>query len=106
MKTHDIPHLAFPFRFEQGRAVTVEQDSYDDVFGCVEVIARTPRGSRFDSPDFGIPALELGVQPVERDSVVAAIESWEERAQIDLLDNVRSPDELIDTMTLAVGGHA
>lgn len=51
----DIPHLAFPVRFNAaGSAVVVEQDSAEEIAGCVETIVRTVKGHRLERPEFGI----------------------------------------------------
>ena len=53
----DIPKLAFPLRFEGGRARVVEQDSVEEIEDCVEVAVRTTRGDRMERPDYGMPDL-------------------------------------------------
>lgn len=58
--TNEIPKLAFPLRFTSaGRAVTVEQDSAEEINGCVETLVRTTRGQRLERPDFGIRDMVL-----------------------------------------------
>jgi hypothetical protein len=71
------PHLAFPLRFEDGLAVTVEQDSGDHMRDRVHVVCRTPLGDRLDDPTFGIPPELLRVRRVDLDAIAAAISSSE-----------------------------
>jgi len=53
-----IPHLAFPLRIVNGRAVTVEQDTIDHLVDQVAVALSTPPGWREEAPEFGArPAL-------------------------------------------------
>jgi hypothetical protein len=72
-----IPHLAFPMRFVNGVAVTVEQDSPDHMLDRVHVTCRTPLGDRLDDPTFGIPPELLRVRQVDIDALAGAIESSE-----------------------------
>jgi phage baseplate assembly protein W len=87
-----IPHFALPFRMVGGRAVEVEQDSAEDVAACVEAVLRTRPGQRDALPEFGSPDLAFRQLPVDPDDLVAAVETWESRAQLlaeerpDLLD--------------------
>jgi hypothetical protein len=52
------PHLAIPIRFTTisgtVAAAVNEQDSYAEVYDCVQTIARYSRGSIIDEPDFGV----------------------------------------------------
>ena len=78
----DVPHFALPFRFRQGRAVEVEQDSIDDVAACVEAVLRTRPGQRDEHPDFGTPDLTFSQRPVSSESLAAAVERWEPRVHL------------------------
>lgn len=52
------PHFAIPFRWTNVsghvQAAVVEHNSYDEIFGCVEVLARYTRGFIEEEPDFGV----------------------------------------------------
>jgi hypothetical protein len=53
-----IPHLAIPVRFTTitGRvaAAVNEQDGYDEVYDCVQTVARFTKGDIEDELDFGV----------------------------------------------------
>jgi hypothetical protein len=70
-------HLAFPFRFVDGVAVAVEQDSPVHMRDRVVIVCRTPRGSRLDDPKFGIPDQLLRTPGVDIGALAAAIEASE-----------------------------
>jgi phage baseplate assembly protein W len=79
-----VPHSALPFRIENGRVAEVEQDSVEEIEGCVEAILRTFVGTRIDAPDFGVPD-ESFVQQTPNPSAevyIAAIEQAEPRARV------------------------
>lgn len=63
----EIPHLAWPFRYEAGaqRLGQVEQDSTEDLEQSVHAYMVTPKGSRPLNPDFGLddPTFGPGVDP-------------------------------------------
>ena len=54
MPTPRIPQLAFPPAIRNGTFLLVEQDSQADIEGCVEAIARTPKGHLDSLPDMGL----------------------------------------------------
>lgn len=58
-----VPHFAIPFQFKVipgGVNVPVhEQDTFEEIRDCVATIVRYTRGSRPESPDFGITPLEF-----------------------------------------------
>jgi phage baseplate assembly protein W len=75
----DIPHFALPLRYLGGKPIVNEQDSWDDVYDCVQAIARYPRGFREDLPDFGISSLELTVPGSSAVPIQEELEQWEPR---------------------------
>jgi len=91
-----LPHLALPFRFVNGAAATVEQDTPDEIAQCVEVLLRTVTGQRIEVPGFGI-ADPLFTQESSRSTpnVLAQIKTWEPRARSAVSDRVESRDELV-----------
>lgn len=91
----DVPHFDLPFRFSQGRAVEVEQDSIDDVAACVEAALRTRPHERDEHPEFGTPDLTFSQLPLSTDALVATVEKSEPRAR--LLAEV-APDRLDETV--------
>jgi phage baseplate assembly protein W len=95
-----VPHFSLPFRFAGGRAVTVEQDSLDDVEGCVEAVLRYTRGSRPEAPDFGIPDQAFTEHGAQIGEIAAAVEDAEPRAAVLL---ARAEDELARATSLEDG---
>lgn len=87
----DVPHFAFPFRFDGGRAVEVEQDSVDDVVACVEAVLRCPLGHRDERPDFGVEDQTFRQGGIDVAALTDAVEEIEPRAAVVLL-----PDEIVD----------
>lgn len=55
----DIPKIAFPVRFSNGRMVANEQDSDAEIAGCIETNLRTLKGQRIERPDFGMNDLVM-----------------------------------------------
>lgn len=96
------PHFDLPFRFSPTSAVCVEQDSFNDVANCVEVIVSTPQGFRDDSPDFGLPELEFANQPLHIDEISAIINAQEPRAEILTRERTDLLDPLIAHLTIEV----
>ncbi len=70
-------HPAFPFRFDAGLLVMVEQDSPGHMLGRVHATVLTPVGSREDDPSFGIPDDLERVGGVRLDELARAIEECE-----------------------------
>jgi phage baseplate assembly protein W len=96
-----IPHLALPFRIENGRAATVEQDTDEEVLQCVQVIVSTMQGQRVELPDFGIPDPAFTVD-VDEAAILAELNEWEPRALILFSDQPNVQDELLREVTLQV----
>jgi hypothetical protein len=94
------PHFDLPFRFQGGAVAAVEQDTYNDVANCVEAIVRTPFGYRYDAPDFGLTDMVFDLQPLDTESVLAAIETQEPRADVLVEENPDFYDVLIARMTI------
>jgi hypothetical protein len=84
-------HLDLPFHFNSdGHAATVEQGSIEDITNCVEATFRTVIGQRQELPDFGIPDLTFGVQPLNLQQIVDHLSEIEPRA---ILLMEQAPDE-------------
>lgn len=90
-----LPHFGHPFRFENGRAVVVEQNSLDDVATCVETIVRYRQGDRIAVPNFGIDDLTFTEGDLDLDAMVQAIERWEERVDVLISEAPDRFDELV-----------
>ncbi len=76
-----MPHLAFPFTLTKVGAVTVEQDSLEDVFSCVQAIVACPRGACPELPSFGVPDLTFGQAPLDPRPLVDVVLAQEPRAE-------------------------
>ena len=91
-------HFAYPFRWGQnGHALEVEQDTPEDIAGCVECLLRTPRGHRPDNPDFGLPDVVFA-SPLRMGLIEGAISEGEPRAQVNVSDvtaEIGDTDQLI-----------
>lgn len=75
-------HFSMPFDVDPltGHVREAEQDSVEDVAGCVEVILRTPRGFRDELPEFGLPDPAFKPQEVTIEAMRVAVTEWEPRA--------------------------
>lgn len=75
-----VPHLAVPFTFgHDGNAVTVDQNSIDEVAQAVAILCNTPTGSRIELPGYGVPD-QTFTQAPDPAPIAAAIATWEPRA--------------------------
>jgi phage baseplate assembly protein W len=75
------PHFKIPFKLTTRGAPTVEQDSFDNVFQCVQAIVSTPRGFRLELPDFGINDPLFTEDGPDTSDITRAIDQWEPRAE-------------------------
>lgn len=87
-----IPRLAWPLRFENGRAATVQQDSAEHKAQRIAVTCSHPVGSRLDDPTFGIPDQLMRVGGTDIGVLAGAIEASE-------------PDISVHITTSADAGH-
>lgn len=99
----DLPHFALPFRFANGAAVVVEQDTTDEILTCELAILLCPVGFRVELPDFGIadPTFSQGVPDVS--VIAAALTQWEPRSQEVVSGQLDALDELISHVQVRVG---
>jgi phage baseplate assembly protein W len=89
----NIPRLALPLRFTSDRYVSVQQDTLDEVVTCVACITMFPLGYRDDRPDFGITPLELSDRPLDTLDVEQAIEAYEPRADVQVVELPYDPSD-------------
>lgn len=95
-----VPHFTFPFNFGiNGHALTVEQDSDDEILQGVRIACLTPRGSRYYVPNFGIDDLVF-TNPSQRTNLLAQITQSEPRATYALSEQI---EDLVDNITIGVG---
>jgi phage baseplate assembly protein W len=98
------PHFDIPFRFtSSGGVALVEQNTFDDIANCVEVIVRTPLGFRDDAPEFGFPDLALLQQPIITKDLVDLVQAQEPRSVVLISERPDFFDNLIDRVTIQVG---
>lgn len=78
----DTPKLSFPFRLHANglSAVTIEQDSDDEILDCLEVLLSTEKGSREEAPAYGIEDQTFKEGGADLEQVLTAISKWEPRA--------------------------
>lgn len=82
----DVPHLALPIRLEGGVYVAVQQDTLDEVRTTVAAIVAFPVGTRIEAPWFGVPELELTVDPVDVETLRETIIESEPRPAISVVE--------------------
>jgi predicted component of type VI protein secretion system len=76
----NTPKLRVPFEIDGDRALTVGQDTDEEIQQCVIAILRTRIGSRSDLPDMGIPDFAFRQNGADLHTISAAIEEYEPRA--------------------------
>lgn len=89
----DIPHLALPLRVQPNGYASVQQDTLDEVRTNVAAIVSFPVGSRIEAPDFGVPELELDQRPLDVDALRRAVEDFEPRAVIRVVELEYDPSD-------------
>lgn len=101
---NNIPHFAVPFRFSGRHVETVQQDSIDDIAGCVEVIMRTPIGARSERPNFGIPDLAFRnfQKGIVGPDIEAMIVNLDPRIHVEFAESFDAFDSLIARVTANV----
>ena len=105
----DTPHFHFPFSLaSDGKSVSVEeQDTPEEIRGCVELILRTPQGHRSELPAFGIADLtfrQVTAEGLDVSDVVEAVETWEPRADALLSDAPELLDETTRNVAVTTRG--
>lgn len=96
-----IPHFDLPFRLDStGHGVVTEQDHYQDISNCVEVVLRTQKGSRLYVPNFGIddPTFQA---PVDLRAIEQQILINEPRGHVVITDRL-GVDSLVDEIRVQV----
>lgn len=93
-----VPTFSYPLRIDPttGTFAEVEQDSVDDVAGCVEAVLRTRVGERDELPGFGTPDLAFRELPLDLDELADMVSLWEPRAEL-LIEE--APQVLYDITT-------
>ena len=103
----DTPHIAFPFKLSaSGKNLLYrEQDTEDEVIDCVEVLVRTPVGSRLELPGYGVREQEFSMGGAVKEEIVSACAIWEPRAAVTLEREPELLDGLVDNLRLNIQGR-
>lgn len=98
-----VPHFATPFRIDAatGGVAVVEQDSYEDVAGCVAVVVGTRPGQRPLVPDLGTPEM-LFARDVDSAVIISAATDWEPRATVVVEAGPDAADALVRRVNVGV----
>lgn len=97
------PHFAFPFQIgSDGTFQVVEQDSIEEITGCVQVLIGTELGSREELPEYGIVDPTFANQ-VDMNEIERVINDWEDRAAVNITDTISSSNELVQNVMIATG---
>lgn len=97
-----VPHFAFPLRFESGGGATVvEQDTPEEITQCVEVLLRTHDGTRIEVPEYGVSDFAFRVD-VDRSLLLGEVERWEPRARVVFEDDIDRLDALARNIRVSV----
>lgn len=76
-----LPHLPNVLTLDSfGQFITTDQDSFEEIANCVEVIVGTDLGQRTALPSFGVEDLAFAGQDAAKARVRQAIGDWEPRA--------------------------
>lgn len=92
-----VPHFSFPFRLDaSGSIATLEQDTWQDVAQCVQVLLTTREGDRIELPTYGVPdPVFKTLDSVDSGDLLSRIGQWEKRAAATLDITADSMDEMI-----------
>lgn len=104
-----VPHFALPFQFRtapKGVVVPVhEQDTFEEIRDCVATIVRYTRGSRPESPEFGITSLEF-TTGVDFPKLMQEIVDDEPRADMLATSSIDPLDEQIERIVIGIVENA
>jgi phage baseplate assembly protein W len=104
----DVPHFSIPFHFhDHGGGVkphVVEQDTIDEIFGCVEAVVRTELGTRIDEPEFGVASQEFIHRQPDLDAFITAVSRWEPRASVSAEEDRSAIEDFVMEVHLQVSG--
>ena len=107
MRRNDVitPKLSFPFQFSATgrRALVVEQNSDEEIEACLEVLLLTVQGTREEVPEYGVPDQTFRMNGVSREQVLAAIRTWEPRADVQF--NSQEIDHLVHRVQVHYTGR-
>lgn len=99
----EIPHFALPFRFTNGGAVVVEQDTADEIMTCALAVLLCPKGYRVEVPEFGYPDPTFTEGRPDAQVVEAVLGNWEPRAQELVETRADALDALVAYVYVRIG---
>lgn len=89
----DPVHFSAQFTLRKGGAVTVEQDTNEDIAACVYRVAVCPEGFREDLPEFGVPELAFQTVPLDLLTYQDSLSHWEPRADPETVEEAQALTE-------------
>ena len=97
------PTFAWPFAIGRYGASVVAQNGVPDIQGCVTRVLVCPEQYRDDLPEFGSPDLEFNVVPLPVGELQEAVEFWEPRANLQVVEEAlnESPGERVVTVEVS-----
>src|SRR3954465_6594352 len=100
----EIPHIDVPIRLVGNGYAVVEQDTTEEVAGCVKVIASFPLGARDEALDFGVRPMEFRATPLDLTDLQQACEQYEPRARLSVTQAPYDPaDSTAANVQIVVG---
>jgi hypothetical protein len=98
-------HFTGEFTLTPNGALTVEQDSPEDVASCIFRTAVCAEGFREDLPAFGVPELAFQTIPLDLPSYEAALEFWEPRATLETAEEAEALNQAHRRVRVEVGAE-
>lgn len=105
MPFREEPHdVAFPFRRNTAGTDVIynDKDTIEEDMDCVEVLLRTPLGSREELPAYGVRPQEFTMGGASIPEIRAAIDLWEPDADVAIEREPELLDALLDRLRIIV----
>lgn len=105
MLIREDPHdVAFPFRRNAAGDDLIynDKDNIEEDMDCVEVLLRTPLGSREELPAYGVRPQEFTMGGASVAEIRAAISLWEPDADVTIEREPELLDALLDRLRITV----
>lgn len=98
------PHLRVPFSIRWGRADVIEGGTVDEIAQNVRVLLMTRPGQRPVVPEYGVedPTFSYSHEALGEE-VGAAVDRWEERAEIEIVYDPTDAGEGLSNWSVYVG---
>lgn len=99
----DLPHFTLPLRLDRTGFAVAEQDTPEEIAGCIWAILLCPQGFRAELPEFGIddPTFSQGAPDIEE--IADAVAEWEARAQAAVTTTPDAFDALVAHVHVRLG---